>query len=305
MTPERFDFSRIEAPFRMQPGLARLPGRAPPTLSSPSSRHRREKIAVLSAFHAQALVSAARFDARPALDAIVREAGVDAAAIASTIAGDADAAAAIAAVPEASRAAARIALAFEEDFAVVDAATGTLPWLAVCLPSRWAPERKLGLAFADVHRPVADGERIVAAGDALVRLVSGGDRFERWVWTVSADPRLHQHPARGQTPWPHDDEADAAALAAMASFRHERQRFIPIEGRGQAVFTIRVDSEPLQDAVGTADAAHRLHDAIATMSPAVLAYKGLAPARDRLLRWLAGRRPSSPPSPASGRGQCD
>jgi hypothetical protein len=29
-----------------------------------------------------------------------------------------------------------------------------------------------------------------------------------------------------------------------------------------------------------------VHDALATMSPAVLAYRGLGDARDRLLAWL-------------------
>ena len=33
----------------------------------------------------------------------------------------------------------------------------------------------------------------------------------------------------------------------------------------------------------------RLHAALASMSPAVLAYRNLAPVRDRLLAWLAGQ----------------
>jgi hypothetical protein len=44
--------------------------------------------------------------------------------------------------------------------------------------------------------------------------------------------------------------------------------------------------------VSAAEDARRLHDALASMSDAVLAYKNLAPARDRLLAWLAhGSRP--------------
>ena len=52
-----FDFSQVTAPFRMQPGLARLPGRAPPTPLRPGSRHWREKVAVLAAFRAQAIAA--------------------------------------------------------------------------------------------------------------------------------------------------------------------------------------------------------------------------------------------------------
>jgi hypothetical protein len=53
------------------------------------------------------------------------------------------------------------------------------------------------------------------------------------------------------------------------------------------VFTIRVMLRPLAEAVTRRDDAQRLHDALASMSDAVLAYKGLAPARERLLAWLA------------------
>jgi hypothetical protein len=55
------------------------------------------------------------------------------------------------------------------------------------------------------------------------------------------------------------------------------------------VFTIRVMLQPLTEAVGTAEDAQRLHEALASMSEAVLAYKNLTPARDRLLAWLAAR----------------
>jgi hypothetical protein len=197
-------------------------------------------------------------------------------------------------LPAAQRPAALLSLAFAEDFALIDGATATIPWLAVCLPSRWAPEEKIGRHFAEVHAPVADGELLIAASASLTRLVTGHDRWERFVWTVSADPHLHQHPARGHVVWPAAAaaaDADADALAATAWLRSEHQTFIPIAGRGQAIFTIRVDSVALAEAVTNADAARRLHDAIASMSPAVLAYRGLADARDRLLAWL-GRRSS-------------
>jgi len=51
-------------------------------------------------------------------------------------------------LPPAWRLAALVALAFAEDFAVLDGRDGTIPWLAVALPSFWAPERKVGRAFA-------------------------------------------------------------------------------------------------------------------------------------------------------------
>jgi hypothetical protein len=53
------------------------------------------------------------------------------------------------------------------------------------------------------------------------------------------------------------------------------------------VFTIHVESRPLAEAVDTAEHARQLHDALASMSPAVLGYRGLTEAQPRLLVWLA------------------
>jgi len=46
---------------------------------------------------------------------------------------------------------------------------------------------------------------------------------------------------------------------------------------------------PLTTAVDTPGKARRLHDSLASMSAAVLAYKGLTPAREPLMHWLAQR----------------
>jgi len=147
------------------------------------------------------------------------------------------------------------------------------------------PSDKVGRAFAEVHAPVADNEVLIAASDHLVRLVTGGDRWERFVWTLTADPRLDRHPQRiAAVGW--NPTLDTAALAESAFLRSERQTFIPVAGTRLAVFTIHVDVEPLRSAIQSSADARRLHAALSTMSSAVLAYRGLGAARDRLLAWL-------------------
>lgn len=306
-----FDFSLVTAPFRMQPGLRRIDaGASQLTASIPGGRHLREKTAVLASFAQQVLLATPEFDAAPVLAAIAAEAalqspvafavdpaaGVDAHApllgwsIRNGLpVGDGDPAigALLVGLPRAQRAIALLCLAFEQDFAVLDGDTATVPWLAVCLPSRWAPADKLGRHFAEIHAPVADSAMLTAASASLARLVTGAERWQRFVWTISADPHLNQHPAQGATLWPAGIDADA--IAAQASFRSERQTFIPIAGSRRAIFTIHVESVPLVAAVTTGDAAQRLHDALVSMSAAVLAYRGLTDARDPLLAWLATR----------------
>ncbi len=307
-----FDFAAVTTPFRMQPGLRSLaPGAAQLTPSRPGERAFEEKLAVLSQQSDQALLSAPGFDAGTALQALCAHAlaehpqalqrsaaGLHAPLLGWGLQGDAvvgDGPAGIgrclAALPAPWRLAGLLSLAFAEDFAVIDGQTATIPWLAVCLPSHWSPQEKIGRHFAQVHAPVADNRLLLVASEHLARLVTGAQRWERFVWTITPEARLDMHPQRTpKQPWP--DDADADALARIAFLRTERQTFIPLPEARQAIFTIHVESRPLAEAVSAADAA-ALHAALATMSDAVLAYRALAPARDRLLDWLAARAGSA------------
>ncbi len=312
MSVNPFDFdAAVAAPFRMQPGLRRLaPGSAQLTPLQPGSRHQREKLAVLSAYWPQALQQAPGFDAAGALDAVCRHAAAEhpqawawdgqraqalSLGAAVTASGDVEQLQAgvfglgdevtrcLQGLPAPWRLAGLLGLAFAEDLAVVDGRDGTIPWLAVCLPSHWAPEDKVGLHFAQVHAPVADNALLVKASESLTRLICGPERWERFVWNVSDQPRLHAHPARvAAQRW-------QQTAVEQAWFRSERQTFIPVPGQDAAVFTILVQVQPLAQVLDSAARAQALHDAIASMSPAVLAYRSLQGVREPLLRWLATR----------------
>lgn len=305
-----FDFAAVTAPFRMQPGLRALAEGAPQlTPNRPGDPALAEKLGVLAAHADQALLVAPGFDAESAFQALCDHAmaeqpqalqrrgddGLYAPLLGWGLAGDrpvgdgdASIGRCLAALPPRWRGAGLLSLAFAEDFAVVDGISARIPWLAVCLPSHWSPADKIGRHFAEVHAPVADNRLLLAASDHLARLVTGTQRWERFVWTITTVATLDMHPARvAPDPWPTGIDADA--LAACAWFRTERQTFIPVAGAQQAVFTIGVESRPLAEAIDSAGQARALHAALGSMSDAVLAYRGLAPARDRLLQWLARR----------------
>ena len=305
-----FDFSAVQSPFRMQPGLRRLADGAPQlTPNRPGSRALHEKLAVLHGHAHQALLSAPGFDAAIALRALVEHAVAEQP---TALAWDGEQrieapllgwalhgvepvgngpppiGACLHALPADWRLPALLSLAFVEDFAVIDGHSGHIPWLAVCLPSHWAPEQKVGRHFAEVHAPVADNQLLVTASAHLARLVTGTDRWERFVWTITRHPNLDSHPQRcAPGSWPAN--VDANGLAAQAFFRTERQTFIPLPTQRQAIFTIHVDSQPLTVAVADAAQAHQLHDAVASMSANVLAYRSLTDVQARLLAWLAAR----------------
>lgn len=308
-----FDFdAAVTTPFRMQPGLRRLQhGAAQLTPLAPGSRHQREKLAVLSAFAPLALCAVPGFDATPALAALCAHAAAEhpdawawdgehaqALELGTAVRGDGrveqlaagvfglgdEVARCLAQLAPEWRLAGLLSLAFAEDFALVDATTGTVPWLAVCLPSHWAPEDKVGRHFTAIHAPVADNTLLLKATEALLALVAGGERWERFVWTITDQTRLHVHPAHTDTErWRH-------AGVDRAWLRSERQTFIPFkapDGAPRAWFTIGVHLEPLADVLRTPGRAAALHAAVASMSPAVLAYRGLAGVRDALLEYLA------------------
>ena len=319
LRPDGFDFDfAVKTPFRMQPGLRRLaadhPGLTP---TRPGSRHQREKLAVLTALAADALLCETGFDPTPALVGLMEHAArtlphawawdgqraearllgaaVDARGGVEPVAqgvfglGD-EVTRCLAGLPPVWRVAGLLALAFEEDLAIVDADRGTLPWMAVCLPSFWAPADKIGRSFAAAHEPVADNRMLLAASDSLMRLVAGAERWERFVWTITPHSRLHGHPARL------DPRGWSLTPVQHAWWRTEHQCFLPVrttEG-AQAVFTIRVALQRLDDAVTTPARARALHDALASQSEAVRRYRQLEDVAPALLAWLQDREARPP-----------
>lgn len=266
-----FDFKHVGVPFRMQPGLSRLPSDGLHLRPlDPASALYREKLAVSKAGAAHHVVPG--FDPADALVSIGlqgRKAGIRGLAQPGY----------------------KLELSVAQDLAVLDAATGTVPWMCVCVPSGWAPEDKLGLSLAAIHAPVADNQALAAAWPTLMRMAAGGGHWQRHVWTISPSPRYDQHPRRrAPLAWP--QTGDPSDFARQCYLRVERQTLLPVhdthgQPKAQAVFTIDVMVEALASAVSTPAQAQRLHAALLSMSDPVLVYKNLAPARAPLLQWLS------------------
>lgn len=264
-----FDLQQIDIPFRMHPGLRRLdPDARHLSALAPGSDLFLEKQRVSRC--GQALHIVPGFDAAPAIASIWQQArrdGIDA-----------------------PHTAAPMELVLQQDLALLDLASASVPWMCVCVPSGWAPEEKIGLGLSAIHRPVADSGALASRWGQLAQLLTAGGHWERSVWTVSPSPRHDQHPHRRViTPWP--EAGDPQLIASQCYLRTERQTFFPVRGHDggllrQAVFTITVELQPLAQAVRHAADATRLAKALASMSDAVLAYKNLAQARAMLLEWL-------------------
>ncbi len=306
---DAFDFmAAVQAPFRMQPGLRRLAeGSRQLHPNARDSRHLLEKLQVLDRPEPAALQCMPGYDPMPGLRALAAHAALEHPAafawdgeraearllgwsvqggrlrpIASDPPPMAEVGACLASLPPDWRLAGLLALAFAEDFALLDGRTAQIPWLAVALPSHWAPEQKVGLHFAQVHAPVADNTVLLAAGEALARLVSSSTRWERFVWNITPRPTLNAHPALQPAARWHAARRRRASPprpGGVPSARPSSRYPTPVWRCSPSWWTAsrwprRIDSN---------EKAQRLHDAIASMSPAVLHYRSLGSVRNALL----------------------
>ena len=69
-------------------------------------------------------------------------------------------------------------------------------WRAICFPSSWAPEEKLGLPVHTIHDPVPTlNEQLGVRIGKFLAGIRPGKAWERVNWGLSGSPGLNQHPA--------------------------------------------------------------------------------------------------------------
>jgi len=152
-----------------------------------------------------------------------------------------------------------LALMLEEDVAIMN--KGKLAAICFCFPSGFKPFERVGMKLGDIHKPVADGEMLVKASPGIARVMTEQPSFRRWVWTVTNNPNLSNHP---------DEKIDTVPLTIDdLYFRYETQTTARVDN-DTSLFFVKVDVVPLK-AVWT----HKILDSINSMSDNVLTYKNL------------------------------
>jgi hypothetical protein len=151
---------------------------------------------------------------------------------------------------------------------------------ALCFPTGWALEEKLGHTLDFIHGPVP-GLNAAIGGPIqqfLGRMKPGG-AFFRDNWGIAASDELNLHPARrlAAPTLPVDME--------RLWLRVEHQVLLALPQSGGIVFGIRIARHRL-DAVARDPAAAGLRQALETMPAAVAAYKRLEAIRAELIRRL-------------------
>ncbi|HMN94263.1 MAG TPA: DUF3445 domain-containing protein [Hydrogenophaga sp.] len=271
----------VASPFRMQPGLSRREGAGHTLLlrDAQAPAYARAKQAVLNRNPQRALAGAPDPQVLAAVaKAAARETGQ--------------------VLPADLRA---LTLGLQEDVVFLHdepdapgAASGAVMRvraLSVCFPSKWRPDEKPGKDFAAIHAPVADNTLLLAGARGIVDLAFRQASMLRHVWLLTPDPSLALYPDEPQrVAWEQalqQAESGAGRLLDQALFRVERQTTLPLPALGAGVFFIRVMVCPLPEVLAVAPGrAAELAQALASMSEAVLAYRGMTEVRERLLAEL-------------------
>ena len=184
-----------------------------------------------------------------------------------------------------------VVLAIQEDFVILihEAETLRTEYLSVCFPSRWDPREKLGLDFAAIHAPVADNQMLQAAGPSIMTMAFMKQPMLRYVWLVVPAASLDQHPEKNQAWWS-EALADPSPLLPRLYFRIERQTTWPLPHLQRAVFFIRLMVSPLVDVLDAMPGrAAELASSLRSMTPDIVAYRGMTDALPRLLAELDQR----------------
>ena len=185
-----------------------------------------------------------------------------------------------------------VALMMQEDFVILKQENDTLrtEYLSVSFPSRWDPREKLGLDFAAIHAPVADNQMLMNAGPNMMTMAFMQQPMLRYVWLIVPSANLDQHPEKNQAWWS-EALADPAPLLPRLYWRIERQTTWPLPHLQRAVFFIRLMMSPVVDVLNTAPGrTAELAATLRSMTPAIVAYRGMTEALPRLLNELEALR---------------
>jgi len=152
-----------------------------------------------------------------------------------------------------------LALHLEEDVAVMH--EGKLAAICFCFPSGFIPSQRVGMSLSEIHRPVADGDMLVRSSPGIARVMTEQPSFKRWVWTVTNNPDLSNHPSnkKDSVPKSIDD----------LFFRYETQTTARVDEK-TSLFFVKIDVVPLREVY-----TDKILDSINSMSPAILEYKNL------------------------------
>ena len=177
-----------------------------------------------------------------------------------------------------------LALHWEQDFMVLlpgDDGQERFVAGAICFPSSWAPDEKLGLPVHAIHEPVPTlNEHLGARIGKFLAGIRPGKAWERVNWGLSGSPFLNQHPALRIPAMELPLELNSVWV------RREDQVLFRLPETGALIFGINVINISVAEIAADPEGRSGLRQALATMPEDIAGYKNLTAARESLVALL-------------------
>jgi hypothetical protein len=182
----------------------------------------------------------------------------------------------------------RAARCVQEDLCIMERRHGEgwcLTAGAVCFPTRWRLRPMLGRRMTAIHAEVPGyREQLDPSANRFFDGMKSGSVFRRSNWSLLDSPALFQ--PGGAYRLDRREDLDAGNAGEQVWLRVERQTLQRLPATGAVLFGIRVHRMRLDAVAQDAEGTRALLGAIATMDPAMQAYKSLARVRDPAVAFL-------------------
>lgn len=168
----------------------------------------------------------------------------------------------------------------QEDIAVLQfdsQGMNTLRALHLCCPNHWGANQRIGQNFFELHKDVPGFNQANKEADKLLRGIVQRGPYVRFVWGLSNNQKLNQHPETQQANRRFDKDGKLYV-------RVERQLLYGLPSVNALLFFIRtyfVDANILE-----ASERQSLLENVREMNTDMLRYKGIFESRDMILRQL-------------------
>jgi hypothetical protein len=157
---------------------------------------------------------------------------------------------------------------------------------AVCFPSYWSLQEKMGKPLGEIHGPIPNDKL-----DGLEQEIP----VERFNWTLTPDEQLHQPSSkRNQI-----GVFDGHSIAWKIFIRTERQTFMKLRNN-DILFTIRTYLNSLVTACQDKELALGLHSSIVNTPPELSQYRGINKFGTRVLDYIDRMWINPSPNPCAG-----
>ncbi len=154
---------------------------------------------------------------------------------------------------------------------------------AVCFPSEWAPDERLGLPLERLHSPVPGLNQALAQKiNHLLDRLPPRYAWLRANWGVTSSLEANQHPSRGLRRLHPDLPPEALWL------RIEHQALLRLPRSQAILFGIRLSVYPMEVVRRERPAALALARQLRSLPEDMRRYKGISGLADSLAVWLQG-----------------